>query len=218
MGQKVNPIAFRVSPTLIKNWDSIYYAKKDYGTFLTQDIEIRNYIKKNYADANINKIIIERSSADKTAISIHAQKPNVITGKGGNDINKLQLVLNKITHNKVTINLFDIKKPDIEASLVAQSIAAQLRNRGSFRKAMKKAIQLCMKQGGKGIKVSCSGRLGGAEIARKEQYKEGRVPLHTLRADISYGTAIAQTTYGIIGIKVWIYRGDKIEQIKKNNG
>ena len=222
MGQKVNPHGFRVGPTLIKIWDSILYAKKNYKDLVAQDIKIRKLISKNYAQAQISKVLTERSS-NKLIINIHAKKSNVIISKDGSDIKKLKSDVYKIlgqdenSQYKIYINIHEVKKPNIDSIIIAQTIASQLEKRGSFRKAMKKAIQDCLKQGGLGIKVSCSGRLGGAEIARTEWYREGRVPLHTLRADIDYGTAEAITTYGVIGIKVWVYKGDFNESKKKYN-
>ena len=222
MGQKVNPHGFRVGPTLIKIWDSILYAKKTYKDLLLQDLKIRKLIIKNYAQAQVSKVLIERSS-NKLIINIHAKKSNVIISKDGSDIKRLKKEIYKISGHsedsqyKIYINIHEVKKPNIDSIIIAQTIAAQLEKRGSFRKAMKKAIQDCLKQGGLGIKVSCSGRLGGAEIARTEWYREGRVPLHTLRADIDYGTAEAITTYGVIGIKVWVYKGDFNESRKKYN-
>jgi len=218
MGQKVNPIGFRVGPTLIKNWDSILYAEKDYGTLVIQDIKVRKYIEKECSQAMVAKIIIERPSNKSTVVNIHAKRPGVIIGKSGGDIENLKKKLQAITSGEVFINIHEVKKPDIDSSLVAQGIAQQLEKRISFRRAMKKAMQASMKQGAKGIKVSVAGRLGGTEIARTEWYREGRVPLHTLRADIGYSTAEAHTTYGVIGVKVWIYKGDFVENKRKHVG
>jgi small subunit ribosomal protein S3 len=212
MGQKVNPHRFRVGPTLIKNWDSILYAEKDYGTFLIQDVMVRRLITQKHKQAQISRIIIERPSNKRVIVNIHARKPGVIIGKSGADIESLKKAITKLTlGSEVYINIHEIKKPDIDAEIIGQGIAQQLEKRVSFRRAMKRAMQSCMKQGAFGIKVSCAGRLGGAEIARTEWYKEGRVPLHTLRADIDYATAKAMTTYGVIGIKVWVYKGDVVE-------
>ncbi len=207
MGQKVNPHGFRVGPTLYKNWDSVLYAEKDYAEKLLQDLKIRSLIMKKYKLAQVSRVIIQRPSGN-IVINIHAKKPGIIIGKSGSDIEQLKKDVQKIASAEVFINIHEIKKPGVDAAVTAQTIAQQLENRVSFRKAMKTAIQNSFKQGGKGIKVACSGRLGGAEIARTEWYREGRVPLHTLRADIDYGTAEAMTTYGVIGIKVWIYRGE----------
>jgi len=215
MGQKVNPHRFRVGPTLIKNWDSVLYAEKNYGELLIQDLRIRELIKKKYKAAQVSRVTIERPSNTKIVINIHAKKPGVIIGKSGSDIDVLKKDVIKLAPSDVYINIHEIKKPDIDSSLIAQGIAQQLEKRIAFRRAMKRAMQACIKQGAKGIKVSCSGRLAGAEIARTEWYREGRVPLHTLRADIDYATAEALTTYGIIGIKVWVYKGDVAESRRK---
>lgn len=217
MGQKVNPISFRVGPNLIRSWDSILYSEKSYSNFLLQDLKIRKLINKNYNQAQISRIIIERPSNKNVIINIYAKKPGVIIGKSGNDIEKLKKDAQKITPDEVYINIHEIKKPSIDSAIIAQSIAVQLEKRVSFRKAMKTAMQACLKQGAQGVKVSCSGRLGGAEIARTEWYREGRVPLHTLRANIEYALAEAITPYGVIGVKVWVYKGDFIENRKKHN-
>ncbi len=207
MGQKVNPHGFRVGPTLFKGWESVLYAEKDYAEKLLQDLKIRSHIMKKYKLAQVSRVVIQRPS-NSIVVNIHAKKPGMIIGKSGSDIEKLKKDVQKIASSEVFINIHEVKKPGIDGSIIAQTIAQQLENRVSFRKAMKTAIQNSFKQGGKGIKVACSGRLGGAEIARTEWYREGRVPLHTLRADIDYGTAEANTTYGVIGIKVWVYKGD----------
>lgn len=207
MGQKVNPHGFRVGPTLIKNWDSVFYAEGDYSDKLLQDFDIRKTVKQRFKVAQISKVEILRASSN-IVVNIYAKKPGVIIGKNGADIEKLKKDIKVMAGVEVFINIHEIKKPALDASNVAQTIALQLENRASFKKAMKTAIQSSMKFGAEGIKIACSGRLGGAEIARTEWYKEGRVPLHTLRADIDYATAEAHTTYGVIGIKVWIYRGD----------
>lgn len=217
MGQKVNPHGFRVGPTLIKGWESVLYAEKNYGDLLIQDIKIRRMIAKKHVLAQISRILIDRPSNKSIVINIYARKPGVIIGKSGSDIETLKKEVVSITKGEVYINIHEVKKPDIDAHLIAQGIAMQLEKRVAFRRAMKRAMQSCMKQGAKGIKVSCSGRLGGAEIARTEWYREGRVPLHTLRADIDYSTYEAMTTYGVIGIKVWVYKGDVVENKKKYN-
>ncbi|MCC2646061.1 MAG: rpsC [Rickettsiaceae bacterium] len=216
MGQKVNPNGLRVGPTLLKNWDSIFYAEAKYGDYLIQDIKIRKLINKEYAQAQVSRVIIERPSNKNIVVSIHVRKPGVIIGKSGADIEKLKKLIAKISEGDIFINVHEVKKPDMDATLIAKTVALQLEKRGSFRRAMKKAMQSSMKQGAKGIRISCSGRLGGAEIARTEWYREGRVPLHTLRADIEYATAEANTTYGVIGVKVWVYKGDHIEARKKS--
>ncbi len=206
MGQKVNPRGFRVGPTLNKDWDSVFYAENDYSKKLIEDLTIRSMIEKQFKIAQVSRVEIKRASAN-IVVNITAKKPGVIIGRSGSDIEKLKKDINKIVGVEVFINIIEVKKPAIDASIVAQTIASQLENRGSFRKSMKTAIQNSLKYGAEGIKISCSGRLGGAEIARTEWYREGRVPLHTLRADIDYCTAEANTTYGVIGIKVWIYKG-----------
>ncbi len=218
MGQKVNPHGFRVGPTLIKGWDSVLFAERQYKALFIQDLEVRSLINKNYVQAQVSRVLIERPSNKSVIVNIFAKKPGVIIGKSGNDIDRLKKDVQRITSlNEVYINIHEVKKPNIDAAIVAQTIAMQLEKRVSFRKAMKTAMQACFKQGGLGIKVACSGRLAGAEIARTEWYREGRVPLHTLRADIDYATAEANTTYGVIGVKVWVYKGDYVENRKKYN-
>ncbi len=218
MGQKVNPHGFRVGPTLIKSWDSVLYAEKHYKALFLQDLDIRSLINKSYVQAQVSRVLIERPSNKTVIINIYAKKPGIIIGKSGNDIDKLKKNIQKITKlEEIYINIHEVKKPNIDAGIIAQTIAVQLEKRVSFRKAMKAAIQACFKQGGLGIKIACSGRLAGAEIARTEWYREGRVPLHTLRADIDYATGEAKTTYGVIGVKVWVYKGDHVEGKKKYN-
>lgn len=214
MGQKVHPHGFRVGPTLIKSWDSTLYAEKDYASLLLQDYKVRKLLNTN-VQAQISRVLIERPSNKNVIINIYARKPGVLIGKSGADIEKLKKSIQQIIPNEIYINIHEIKKPNIDAAIVAQTIASQLEKRISFRKAMKSAIQASFKQGGLGIKVSCSGRLGGAEIARTEWYREGRVPLHTLRANIDYSLAEAHTTYGVIGVKVWIYKNEGFENRKK---
>jgi small subunit ribosomal protein S3 len=205
MGQKVNPIGLRLG--INRTWDSRWYADSEYADFLHEDLEIRKYLNKRLSAAGISKIVIERP-AKRARITIHSARPGVIIGKKGADIEKLRLQLGKITGSEVALNIMEIRKPEIDAKLVADSIAQQLERRVSFRRAMKRSVQNAMRLGGLGIRINCAGRLGGAEIARTEWYREGRVPLHTLRADVDYGTSEALTTYGIIGIKVWIYKGE----------
>ena len=214
MGQKVNPHGLRVG--VIKGWDTRWYAdKKDFGAFLKEDYEIRKYIKDTYFGAAISKISIERA-ADRIAVTIYTARPGVLIGKAGAEIEVMKKKLAKITKGKqVAVNIFEVKKPDADAQLVAESIAAQLEKRASFRRSMKQAISRSMKSGVKGIKVMVSGRLDGAEIARCEQYHEGSIPLQTLRADIEYGLATAHTTFGAIGIKVWIYKAKFSERLRK---
>lgn len=217
MGQKVNAHGFRVGPTLVKGWDSVLYAENSYSSLLLQDLKIRQLIEKGYNQAQISRVLIERPPNKSLIINIYAKKPGVIIGKSGSDIEKLKKDVQKITVHEVYINIHEIKKPNIDAQIIAQTITAQLEKRVSFRKAMKMAIQGCFKQGGLGIRINCSGRLGGAEIARTEWYREGRVPLHTLKADIDYALSEAITTYGVIGVKVWVYKGDYVETRKKYN-
>lgn len=206
MGQKVNPIGFRLK--INSNiWNSIWYADKDYKQKLYQDLYIRDYINKFFKHAGVSKVIIERK-VDLVSVIIHSSRPGVIIGKKGSDIEKIKQVITKEVKNSVEVNVVEVKRSEIDATLISQSIAQQLEKRVSFRRAMKKAIQSCLRMGGKGIKVSCSGRLGGAEIARTEWYKEGRLPLHTLRASIDYALCEAKTIYGIIGVKVWVYSGN----------
>lgn len=206
MGQKVNPIGFRLK--IVRNWDSRWYASKNYAEQLIQDHKIRTYIKKLYAQSGVSKIVIERP-AKKLLITLHTARPGVIIGKKGADIEKLKSNLIKLTGNTdISINLMEVRKAELEASVVAQTIAQQLENRASYRRAMKKAMSTSMRMGAEGIRVKVSGRLNGAEIARTEEYREGRVPLHTLRVDVDYGFAEAHTTYGVIGVKVWISRGE----------
>ena len=213
MGQKVNPHGLRVG--VIKDWDSRWYADdKDFADFLVEDYKIREYLKKKLYNAGVSKIEIERAS-DRIKVIIFTAKPGVIIGKGGQDIEKLKADLAKLTDKKLVVDIKEVKRPDREAQLVAENIAQQLENRVSFRRAMKSCMGRTMKAGALGIKACCSGRLGGADIARSEFYSEGTIPLQTLRADIEYGFAEADTTYGKVGVKVWIYKGE-ILPTKKN--
>ena len=205
MGQKVNPHGMRVG--VIKDWDSRWYAEKDFADFLVEDYNIRTFLKKKLYSAGVSKIEIERAS-DRVKVIIYTAKPGVIIGKGGADIEKLKKELSKLTDKKLVVDIKEIKRPDREAQLVAESIAQQLENRVSFRRAMKQAMGRTLKAGALGIKTAVSGRLGGADIARTEFYSEGTIPLQTLRADIDYGFAEADTTYGKLGVKVWIYKGE----------
>ena len=206
MGQKVNPIGYRLGVN--KTWDSNWYAKKnEFGTTLNKDIKIREYIKKNLKDAAVASVIIERKK-DKCEVTINTAKPGVIIGRGGEDIEKLRKSLSKYVGEEVYISIVEVKNPDLVAKLVADNIASQIANRAPFRSAQKRALRNTMKAGAKGIKTSVSGRLAGAEMARTEGYTEGTVPLHTLRADIDYAHSEADTTYGKIGVKVWIYKGE----------
>jgi small subunit ribosomal protein S3 len=209
MGQKVNPIGFRLG--INRTADSRWYADgADYGRLLHEDIAMRKAIREKLKQAGISRIIIERPHK-KCLITIHTARPGLVIGKKGGDIENLRKELAKMTSDEVRVNLVEIRKPEIDASLIADDIARQLERRASFRRAMKRAIQSAMRLGAQGVKVVVSGRLGGAEIARTEKYAEGSVPLHTLRADIDYGTAEAETTYGIIGVKVWVYKGEILE-------
>ena len=212
MGQKVNPHGLRVG--VIKGWDSKWYAGKDYEKFLLEDIKIREFIKEKLFLSGISKVEIERAS-NKARISIHTAKPGMVIGRQGSNIELLKSDLKKMTDSAIDINIVEVKTPDMDATLVAENIAAQLERRIAFRRAMKQCVGRTMRMGAKGIKITCGGRLGGAEIARSESYREGSIPLHTLRADIDYGTAEAHTTYGRIGIKVWIYKGEVLPESKE---
>ena len=205
MGQKVNPHGLRVG--VIKEWDSRWYAENDFADYLVEDYKIRKYLKDKLNSAGVSKIEIERAS-DRVRVIIHTAKPGVIIGKGGAEIEVTKNQLSKLTDKKVLIDIKEIKKPDKDAQLVAENIAQQLENRVSFRRAMKSCMGRTMKSGALGVKTCCSGRLGGADIARAEFYSEGTIPLQTLRADIDYGFAEADTTYGKVGVKVWIYKGE----------
>ncbi len=205
MGQKVNPNGLRLG--INKTWTSRWYAKGNYAKLLHEDLEIKKYVEKKLSQASISKIIIERA-AKNLRITIFSSKPGIIIGKKGSDIEALKKKLTQMSKLEVFLDIKEVRKPEVEAKLVAENIAAQLEKRISFRRAMKKAVQSSMRLGAKGVKVVCSGRLGGAEIARTEKYNEGSVPLHTLRSDIDYATAEAETTYGICGIKVWINKGE----------
>ncbi|EPH99891.1 MULTISPECIES: 30S ribosomal protein S3 [unclassified Enterococcus] len=212
MGQKVHPIGMRVG--IIRDWDAKWYAEKEYAEFLHEDLRIRKFIATKLADAAVSTIEIERA-ANRVNISIHTAKPGMVIGKGGSEVENLRKELNKLTGKRIHINIVEIKKPDLDAKLVGEGIARQLENRVAFRRAQKQAIQRTMRSGAQGIKTQVSGRLNGADIARSEGYSEGTVPLHTLRADIDYAWEEADTTYGKLGVKVWIYRGE-ILPTKKN--
>ena len=205
MGQKVNPVGFRLG--VIKGWDSNWYGGKDFADKLVEDEKIRKYINARIQKGGISRIVIERT-LKRITITINTARPGVVIGKGGQEVDKIKDELKEITKKDVQINIFEIKRPELDARLVGESIAQQLAARISFRRAMKMSIQAAMRAGAEGIKIQCGGRLGGAEIARSEQYKEGRTPLHTLRADIDYALSEAQTVYGKIGIKVWVMRGE----------
>ena len=208
MGQKVNPIGLRLG--INRTWDSRWYADSEYADLLHEDIRLRNYLKKRLAQAGVSKVVIERP-AKKARITIHTARPGVVIGKKGADIERLRKELSSMTSSDVHLNIIEIRKPEIDAQLVAENIAQQLERRIGFRRAMKRAVQSAMRLGAQGIRINCGGRLGGAEIARTEWYREGRVPLHTLRADIDYGLIAANTTYGTCGVKVWVFKGEIME-------
>lgn len=205
MGQKINPNGLRVG--VIRGWESKWYADKDYADLLHEDIKIREYLENRLREASISTIEIERA-ASRVNVTIYTAKPGMVIGKGGSEVEALRKALNQLSGKRVHININEIKRPDLDAKLVAENIARQLENRISFRRAMKQTIQRTMRSGALGIKTQVAGRLGGADIARSESYSEGTVPLHTLRADIDYGTAEADTTYGKLGVKTWIYKGE----------
>ena len=212
MGQKTQPIGFRLG--INRTWDSRWFGGKSYADLLHQDINLRKYLFEKLKAAAVSKIVIERP-AGRANISIYAGRPGLVIGKKGQDIETLKKTLSKQIGSEVSLNIIEIRKPEIDAKLVADGIAQQLERRVAFRRAMKRAVQSAMRLGAEGIRVNCSGRLGGAEIARTEWYREGRVPLHTLRADVDYGVSRANTTYGICGVKVWIFKGEKFD---KDNG
>ncbi|MDQ0300893.1 small subunit ribosomal protein S3 [Salibacterium salarium] len=214
MGQKVNPVGLRIG--VIRDWDSKWFAENNYATLLHEDIKIREYIENRLKDAAVSTVEIERA-ANRVNISIHTAKPGMVIGKGGSEVEALRKALNDITGKRVHINIAEVKQADLDARLVADNIARQLENRVSFRRAMKQSIQRTLRAGAQGIRTEVSGRLGGADIARNESYNEGTVPLHTLRADIDYGTAEADTTYGKLGVKIWIYRGEVLPSKGSNN-
>lgn len=205
MGQKVHPVGFRLG--VIKGWDSAWFDSKNYSEKIVEDDKIRNYITARMPKGGISKVIIERT-LKRITLTIHTARPGVVIGKGGSEVDKLKEELKNLTGKDLQINIFEIKRPELDAKLVGESIAQQLQARISFRRAMKQSIASSMRVGAQGIKIKCSGRLGGAEMARSEQYKEGRIPLHTLRADIDYAISEANTIYGKIGIKVWIFKGE----------
>lgn len=205
MGQKTHPVGFRLG--VIKTWDSNWYDEKGFAAKLNEDVMIRNYVRNRLKKAGISRIQIERTPKN-ARITIHTSRPGIVIGKSGKEISQLEEELKKITNKEVKILISEIKRPELDAQLVAENIASQLEGRVSFRRAMKQGITAAMRMGAEGVRVMCSGRLGGAEMARREQYKEGRIPLHTLRADIDYAIATAQTIYGLIGVKVWICKGE----------
>jgi small subunit ribosomal protein S3 len=205
MGQKVHPRGFRLG--VIESSDSKWYARREYRDLLHEDLKLRKFLKERLYHAGISKVEIERA-ANKAKINIYTARPGIVIGKKGTEIEKLKMELAKLTRKETFINIHEVRRPDLDAQLVAENVALQLERRVAFRRAMKEAVSRGMRMGAQGIKVHCAGRIGGAEIARSEWYREGRVPLHTLRADISYGLAEAKTTYGVIGVKVWIFRGE----------
>ncbi len=205
MGQKVNPIGLRLG--INRTWDSRWFAHKGYGEQLLDDLKLRKFLEGRLSQAAIARILIERA-AKRTRITLHSARPGVVIGKKGADIDKLRGDLTKMTTSQVSLNIVEIRKPEIEAKLIAEGIAQQLERRVAFRRAMKRAVQSAMRFGAQGIRINCSGRLGGAEIARMEWYREGRVPLHTLRADVDFGYGTAKTTYGTCGVKVWVFKGE----------
>ncbi|HPC04012.1 MAG TPA: 30S ribosomal protein S3 [Syntrophales bacterium] len=213
MGQKVNPVGFRLG--VIKTWDSRWFSERSYSNLLHEDLKIKKFLKNKFFHAGISKIEIERA-ADKAKIGIHAARPGIIIGRKGAEIEKLKSELEAMMTGEVIINILEVRKPEVDAQLVAENVALQLVRRVAFRRAMKRAVTSALRFGAQGIRVICSGRLGGAEMARREWYREGRVPLHTLRADIDYGFSEAKTTYGIIGVKVLIFQGEVLPEKQKN--
>lgn len=209
MGQKVHPRIFRIG--IIETWDSKWYADRDYAQLLHEDFKIKKFIKGRLFHAGISKIEIERA-ANKAKINIHTARPGIVIGKKGAEIEKLKEELSRLTRREIYINIHEVRRPDLDGQLVAENVALQLQRRVAFRRAMKESVSRALRMGAQGIRVQCSGRLGGAEIARTNWYREGRVPLHTLRADVSYGLAEAHTTYGVIGVKVWIFRGEVLTE------
>jgi len=214
LGQKINPVGFRIG--VIKDWDARWYSEKDYTELLHEDLKIREYIKKKLQIASVSRVEIERA-ANNLRVAVHTAKPGMVIGKGGAEVDGLRRKLEEITGKKVHINIMEIKRPEMDAYLVAESIAQQLTRRIAFRRAMKQSVFRTMRAGAKGIKIVCKGRLGGSEMARTETYHEGTVPLQTLRADIDYGAVEAHTTYGRIGVKVWIYKGEVLPEAKKED-
>ncbi|MBF0184577.1 MAG: 30S ribosomal protein S3 [Magnetococcales bacterium] len=215
MGHKVHPAGFRLG--ISRTWDTRWYADKAFASLLLEDVKLREWIKKRLEHASVSKVVIERP-AKKARINIHSARPGIIIGKKGADIEKLKQDLAKVASTEVQINIIEVRKPEAEAQLIAENVAQQLVRRVAFRRAMKRAVTSAMRLGVQGIRINCAGRLGGGEIARTEWYREGRVPLHTLRADIEYGFADALTTYGIIGVKVWVFKGEVNEREEKRAG
>lgn len=213
MGQKVHPVGFRLGT--IKTWESRWYAERSFASDLHEDLRIRKYLKEKLKAAQVSRIVIERA-ASKAKVFVHAARPGMIIGKRCAGLEDLKKDLRKVTQTEVYLNIIEVRKVELDAQLVAENVAAQLEKRVAFRRAMKKSIQSTMRAGAKGIKIMCAGRLGGAEMSRTEWYREGRVPLHTLRADIDYGFALAQTTYGVIGVKCWVFKGEVISATEES--
>lgn len=213
MGQKVNPIGLRLG--IIRDWDSNWFEERSFADKLSEDLTIRKYIRTRLQKASVSKIEIERTSK-RITLTIHTARPGIVIGRKGSEVDKLKVELQKITDKEIQLNINEIKRPELDAYLVAENVAKQLEAKIGFRRAMKKAIMFAMRMGAEGVKISCSGRLGGAEMARREQYKEGKIPLHTLRADIDYAYTVAKTTYGIIGVKVWICKGEVLGERVEN--
>ncbi|MBI5558281.1 MAG: 30S ribosomal protein S3 [Deltaproteobacteria bacterium] len=212
MGQKVNPIGLRLN--IVRSWESTWYADRDYAKYLLEDQKIRKYLKKRLYHAGISKINIARTG-EKLKLKLHTARPGIVIGQKGTEIEALKSDLDKLTNRQCVVDIQEVRRPEADAQLVAENVALQLERRIAFRRAMKKAVNIALKFGAKGIKIACSGRLGGAEMARREWTREGRVPLHTLRADIDYGFAEANTTYGIIGVKVWIFKGEVLSDLEQ---
>lgn len=215
MGQKVNPIGFRL--VITKDWESKWYSKKDYRKNLHEDLHIRAYVKEKLKNAGVSRTEIERVS-DKVKINIYTARPGIIIGKKGTEVDKLKTEIQKFTDKQIYINIHEIRKAEIDAQLIAENVAMQLQRRVAFRRAMKKRVTAALRFGAEGIRISCAGRLGGAEMARREWYREGRVPLHTLRANIQYGFAVSKTSYGVIGVKVWVFKGEAIGKEEPSQG
>ncbi len=212
VGQKVHPVGFRLG--VIRTWKSKWYEEKNYAAWLHEDLRIRDFIKKKHYATGVSTVEIERAP-NKVKITVHTAKPGILIGKRGQGIEQLKKELGSVTDKQIILNVVEVRKAELDAQLVSESVAVQLERRVSFRRAMKKAVGTSMKFGAKGIRIACSGRLGGAEMSRREWYREGRVPLHTLRADVDYGYAIAKTTYGVIGVKVWIFKGEVLDDKKR---
>ena len=208
MGQKVHPTGFRLG--IIRHWTSKWYEEKNYAKWLHEDLRLSEYIKKRHYNTGIARVEVERA-ANKVKVNVYTAKPGILIGRRGAGVEQLKAELQRMTASAVFLNIQEVRKPELDAQLVAENVAGQLERRVSFRRAMKKAVTSTMKFGAEGMRINCAGRLGGAEMARREWYRDGRVPLHNLRADVEYGFATAKTTYGIIGVKVWIYKGDKVE-------